>query len=382
MELAEKTDEVLYAAPGYTATVEADGCGTPQRFDGTLVPETTTDLKGAYGVVVNGKYQQQGTLTAVIDMGKVVFHVNRNGTEDGEVFRTYYPAAEAALVNKQGGTASGMYSMAADGNIAEFYDIPEFDYLTHNKYIFKGWYTDRVEENGTAMSWDDYYLIDNAEDVHFYAHWIETGSVEKEAADNKNTGETSYYGFDLFGVQIRDAENDGIPHYGTPGAGLRFLAAMSEDVHDTLYELSDDTVPGSFEYGFVMASVANVERAVEAYEAQDKIFELQYKGENVNGVNNTGTHACMTNRKCSGVPDHYNGENYRIYTSVITYKGAPDLDVAYNTDFAVRAYIRYYDANGLLRTYHNNYTGTAFYSGISMSYADAKNVISKAAARG
>ena len=87
----------------------------------------------------------------------------------------------------------------------------------------------------------------------------------------------------------------------------------------------------------------------------------------------------MRKRKCSALPlDHYNGETYRIFTVVVTYTnlGNTPLDTALATDFTARAYIRYKDANGLERTYHNNYTGTKYYSGVSISYADVDKVIS------
>ena len=48
------------------------------------------------------------------------------------------------------------------------------------------------------------------------------------------------------------------------------------------------------------------------------------------------------------------------------------LEQEYNEYFAARAYLRYYDANGMLRTYYNNYTGTYFYGGCSTSFANAR----------
>jgi hypothetical protein len=54
-----------------------------------------------------------------------------------------------------------------------------------------------------------------------------------------------------------------------------------------------------------------------------------------------------------------------------------ELTAALNTKFVARSYIRYYDANGLLRTYYNNYTGTqAYYGGCNVSYTQAEQIMS------
>ena len=77
--------------------------------------------------------------------------------------------------------------------------------------------------------------------------------------------------------------------------------------------------------------------------------------------------------KCSGVSDHkYYKGSYRIYTAVITYDGIEGdaLTEAHNSPLTARSYMRYNDANGLYRTYYNNYTGTNTFSGCSASYSD------------
>lgn len=375
---------VIYARPGYTATVVTEGCGSPKNLDAT---DGDTALTGAYG---DDQSVQVGTLTAVIDMGKVVFHANNSdwvSEGDGDVFRTYYPAEEAGLVEERGGAASGLYSMAADGCIVPFYDIPEFEYHTHNKYIFKGWYTASEDESGAAMDWYAPHLAQNAEDVHLNAHWIETGTVAKEE-DNKNLDTESYLGFEMLGFQIREAKDDRIDHYGDAAPGLRFVAVMSEKVHDALYELSADTelMTNTFEYGLLVASADRVDLVGKEYKDRGEKYEMLYTDTNVNGVNTKALYGnLITNSKCSGVPDHYEGENYRLYTTVITYKNftnQDDLEEAQRKQIAARAYIRYTDANKLLRTYHNNYDGSNFYSGGSNSYANVRDTMAKKAAQG
>lgn len=63
--------------------------------------------------------------------------------------------------------------------------------------------------------------------------------------------------------------------------------------------------------------------------------------------------------------DHFNSKakTYRIYSLVVTYdskgnKTDEQIAQAKQQDLLARSYIRYTDANGLLRTYYNDYTGT------------------------
>lgn len=44
-------------------------------------------------------------------------------------------------------------------------------------------------------------------------------------------------------------------------------------------------------------------------------------------------------------------------------------------EVCARAYLRYYDANGLLRTFYNDYGGTTTYGGCSVSYEEASGHI-------
>jgi len=106
-------------------------------------------------------------------------------------------------------------------------------------------------------------------------------------------------------------------------------------------------------------------------------YTLQYKGENVNGINTTSSHSYVQNLKCSGIEDHFDGENYRLYTAVITYKDltGDKLEEEYNQAFAARAYLRYYDANGMQRIHYNNYTGTHFYGGCSTTFAAVRDAV-------
>ena len=176
----------------------------------------------------------------------------------------------------------------------------------------------------------------------------------------------TYQGYDLVGIQLRQAIRDSVAHYGDPGSGVRFVAVLSQELYRRINALPGNE--GGAEYGFIMAREDAVPDGTEA---------LQYNGKNVNGQDTRTGY--VINLKCSGVPDHYTNVDdagngyYRLYTGVVTYgsaaaKGEEALAKAYAMNMVTRAYIRYYDANGLFRTYYNNYTGTAVFGGCSASY--------------
>ncbi len=291
---------------------------------------------------------------------KVTFHAN-NDDIDYDVFRTYYEnGADAPDGDKN-------FTLKADGTLNSFFDIPEFEYLTHNNYVFKGWYLD--EDNGNdsrPINWNEQYK----DDTDVYAHWISVEDVEKEEADTKLYDKSGKYpGYDLLGVQIRDIEKENADHYGQAGTGLRFVTVLSEDVYSQINALSDTDA----EYGYALAKTATAQK----YAGTAENYQLQYKGANVNGVDTTTSYKYVQNIKCSGVPDHFNGEDYRLYTAVVTYNGLEGdaLDSAHSQALTARSYIRYTDANGLFRTHYNNYTGTNTYYGCSASFDLAKSLI-------
>ena len=173
------------------------------------------------------------------------------------------------------------------------------------------------------------------------------------------------------GVQIRDEKVDALGHYGDAGSGMRFVTVLSESVYSQINAIKGNE--NGAEYGFV---VAKYETAKE-YAGSTAGYTLQYKAENVNGVNTSADYKYVQNIKCNGVVDHYNGEKYRLYTAVITYQGLEGdaLAAAHATKFVARSYIRYYDANGMLRTYYNNYTGTQTYGSCKTSYSQIEQIM-------
>ncbi len=349
----ETLADVSYSGGGYNAEVVVDGGSVPVIEN---EEQGKTTLAGVYAKPLEDSHIQIGTVGAVIDVNRVVFHANNSEVICDDEFRTYYPNTIASSSNK-------LLTLNSDGTVSQFYDIPEFDYNTHNKYVFKGWYLDKDSED-RPINWSDSY----EGTTHVYAHWIETGSVAKEE-DGKQTENGTYAGFDLIGVQIRDAETDNGNHHGTAGSGLRFITVLSEELYAKINAITGYDA----EYGFVLARSSTATRNADGNDN----YTLQIKCTNVNGVDTNSTHSYVQNMKCSGVKDHYAGENYRLYTAVITYKNhtGERLEEEYQQEFAARSYIRYVDANGIERVYYNNYTGTHFYGGCSTSFAAVRNIV-------
>lgn len=366
--MSETLADVNYAGGGYTAEIVADdNCETPKiPKDENGEDQTITTLTGVYGASDDGTaHHQIGTVGAHIDLSKVVFHANLDAYTGEDTVRTYYPAAA--------GLAEGYYSLTQEGKVESFYEIPELEYLTHNGYIFKGWYLD-ADSDARPVSWEDVY----AGSADIYARWITVKNVDKEE-DGKTTESQQYPGFDLVGAQIRPESVDNDKHYqggtltsGTQYSGLRFVSVLSEEVYRQVNALNGSNSSGA-EYGFAVAKSNTAKR----YAGDTQGYTLQYKGDNVNGVDTNTAYKYVNNMICNGVRDHYNGVNYRLFTAVITYKGVEGdaLAAAQATPFVARSYIRYYDANGLLRTYYNNYTGTAYYNGCSTSYANVAELM-------
>ena len=353
-------DSVTYTGGNYIAQVKTEGnCVNP---DGA-------SLGGVYGVENGEHYAQSGAITAVISATEhsVLFHTNLDGQADA--FRTYVP-----------NSGDGDYKLTQQGTIEATYDLPTVDATTHNDYIFKGWYLDK-ESDSRPIRFDGAEgatVFAGVTDV--YAHWIEVGEVAKNPEDGKNYA-SSYQGFDLVGVQIRETNtnlHDPSASNGTTGAGLRFIAVLSKDVFTQIENLSEDnpiaTGAKPMEYGFVVATESATTRNADG----KNDYTLQYKG-TVNGVDTAAAYSYVKNMVCSGptIIDHYSDETYRLFTAVITYKGS-NGEALKDSDFVARAYLRYNDANGLYRTHYNNYAGTNVYGGVCISYNGAMELLKNA----
>ncbi len=361
--------------------------GESQRTDGHLAITNHTygssfdtfPTPVADGYAFQGWYDDDGNKVESIDatasepiyltakwkpVYKVVFHSNNGDAQQDDIFRTYYTNGTVLPED------STDYYLTENDTVSVFYDIPSFAYDVHNGYIFKGWYMG-TEEDAAPMDWNAAYT----EETHIYAHWISVGEVAKEN-DGKIYESDVYPEYDLLGNQIRVAPENPNQHYGEAAPGLRFIASLSERVYQEMNLIHAENNDG-IEYGFVIAA-ANAAQA----KAEGDGYMLKYKHTTINGEDTTSTYSYVNNVPCRvpdvPVDDHYAGEQYRLYTAVITYKGLEGdrLTQAQNTYFIGRAYLRYFDANGLERVHYNNYTGNSrTYGGVNTCYAEVNELI-------
>ena len=303
------------------------------------------------------------------------FHVNEPNKTD-KLFRVYNGDASEAEDTTE-------YTLKA-GGVEEFYNIPKF---AEDDYVFAGWYTVADNDNNDESKAFEFNTAVPSDVTDVYAHWIPVGEVSKDADDDKElpSGMTKYKGFEMFGVQIRPEVNYDSNYGDVKPGGLRFIASISEDLLENIKDVHEDN---KIEYGFVTAAEKTVNTVVDGFNIDKNTYKLQYNGENVNGVDTTQKSAnannfrYITNVDCTSKvggygtkvkEDHRNFTDYRLATYVVTYN---DDESGANKakNVAARAYLRYTDANGLLRTFYNDYNGTNFYGGCSTSYNAVKDM--------
>ncbi len=320
---------------------------------------------------------------------KVVFHENQPNHKD-EIFRIYEPTE----------------LKGEDKKIDHFYDIPTF---AGDEYVFAGWYYKTgftesenfdSEQNVTAVNFESQGYPktseDNPQDYHIYAKWIKVDTVSKDKND-VNILSGDYRGFGLAGVQIRDPKmfdsnynTDEDDEEDRTPAGMRFVTSLRESLLSDIDALSAKKVSTpegnvNVEYGYAVGTEDNIDKFKNNYAiTDDSKYKLQYKGENVNGVNTNPAKGertaendfrYITNVNCTRgttnsmgtiKDDHRNFTNYRLYTLVVTYEGSSSEKKDEKID--ARAYIRYYDANGKLRVFYNDYKKSMYYGGCLCSF--------------
>ncbi|MCR5653043.1 MAG: hypothetical protein K6F88_04505 [Ruminococcus sp.] len=301
------------------------------------------------------------SFTSFADTISVSFHANNTcyADADNDVFKS---------VNVSSGTT------AVSG-----YDIPN----VNGRFIFKGWYYGKEADAQPVDFSNDTFSANT--DV--YAHWADIGVVTADARDDSGTG--VYDGFDMVGVQQRAGELESI------NGGLRFIGAVSNSLLAELDDLSANAVShenegepeltyganNNVEYGFVAAAQSRIEAWKNSSYAPSE-YELGYKGTNVNGVNtrnHNSNYQPVMNIDCtasdysdSSITDYKKYSGYRLYSLAVTYENASQHD---NKALGIRAYLRYYDANGLLRTVYDDYDGTNEYGGLCTSYTAVRDTV-------
>lgn len=308
---------------------------------------------------------------------KVIFHENQPNHDD-EIFRIYEPED----LNK-------------DKSITHFYDIPSF---ADDEYVFAGWYHNSTYSETTDgitiasnFEEDKYPKPSPVHDYHLYAKWIKVGTVEKDAKDTKEF-DGEYRGFGLKGVQIRDPLMYDSNYSEETPEGMRFVTSLSERLLSEIDSVSNKKVSTpegnvNVEYGYAVGTEDNINAFTSHYGIKDTTkYKLQYKGENVNGKNTNPKDDAedktadtdfryITNVNCTRgtgkiKDDHRNFTKYRLYTLVVTYEN--EESAAKRDDkINARSYIRYYDANGKLRVFYNNYKKNMYNGGCLCSYNQA-----------
>ena len=253
-----------------------------------------------------------------------------------------------------------------------------------NDYIFKGWFYDEDNDNDSNPVDFQNDIVTGPTDI--YAHWDPVEEIVKDSKDDNINA--NYSTHKLAGVQMRKEnvdENSG----DNKSSGLRFVASVSNDMLEYFDSLSDKTITAddgsvnNIEYGFVVTKSSNITNWLNFAGEHISNYELGYNGTNVNGVDTTIANTSdyqgfVTNVDCTAsdystrnIKDHKKFDDYRLYTMVVNYD---NNESDKNVDICARAYIRYYDANGLMRVYYNDYDGTNFYGGCSTNYNAVANM--------
>lgn len=313
---------------------------------------------------------------------KVVFHENNPEISDKDVIYKIYEPVD----------------LDSNKRITHFYDIPKW---AGDEYVFGGWFHNadysKTPNETTPANFEQDAYVPRDGDYHLYAKWIKVGTVGKDDSD-ANILDGDYRGFGLAGVQIRDPKmfdsnynTDHDDEYDRTPGGMRFVTSLKETLLSDIDALSAKTISTSegtvnVEYGYAVGAEGNINAFIDHY--KDSIpdtsqYKLQYKGENVNGVNTTGEtktvdtdYRYITNVNCTRgttndkgtiKDDHRNFTNYRLYTLVVTYENAGSSEKM-GEKVDARSYIRYYDANGKLRVFYNDYRKNMYYGGCLCSY--------------
>ena len=380
----ESYGKTFYSFKDKTVTVTAtakDGYRFVGWYEKTADGETYINNRTSHTYTVD---DSSTTLYAKFehDDYRIRFHINdpsktlANANDD--VYVSYIPAYDNAAEMET------VRYLNTDKTVSPFYDIPEVIGTGSQRMVFKGWYRNKAnDDDSNPIQFNGTKFVADAD---VYAHWIDIGTVGK-AKDDDKIGVSSYYGFDLFGTQIRNADDDDnypVKPSSFDKSGLRFVTSFSEKLLSDIDKL--DGTKTRPEYGYVLAKKSTAEKAAQLAGVSSDSYELEYNGKNVNGKDTTATTSygyvtnvnCTSNKSYSGIVplDHFNSDNYRIFSLVITYKKGGSA--SQSQDVIARPYIRYTDANGLFRTYYSNYTGSSkLYGGCSTSFNSVKKIIAE-----
>ncbi len=214
--------------------------------------------------------------------------------------------------------------------IGERVYISRLKALTQTNRLFAGWFTSAEGARNLDMA----YAYKNTEitsDTEFFAGWIDLSSEEllvtTSEKDPIHTAGKVLPSFGLFGSDINISDTDG---------GLRFYGHISTALQNKLKTINSHSI----EYGMVVQLASNSGEELRSSTGSGYVQD----GHSivVNADLNYGTYQFMPS-----------GNSYTVFTLLVT--NIP-LEKA-RTEIAARAFVVYYDANGVRRAFY--FTNTA-----------------------
>lgn len=193
--------------------------------------------------------------------------------------------------------------------------IPSVD----NK-ILLGLYTDKDLTNKFSGELE----LEEMTTLTLYSDWASVENLEAEVGDKTGSTQTTS-GFDLFGAQFREKTDK----YST---GLRFCTRVSKNLISEIESKTGNTT----QLGYAICEKESVPENTE----------LTVKMTTTDG---------KTAGEFQAPKTYYNGKNYLVYTAAVT--NIPDN--MESTDIVARPYIKYTDANGILRYYYFTENGAS-----------------------
>lgn len=192
-----------------------------------------------------------------------------------------------------------------------------------DKKVFTGVYGNENYSPETAISYPHTLKEVGAVNT-FYSNWTDIGTLEEEADDDMGANVTTS-GFELYGSQLREKTNSW-------SAGLRFCTRVSKSL---LEEITNKT-GGDVECGYLLCKKDSVPAD----------GNLKVGMTTVNG---------STVTEFAAPKKYYDGEKYFVYTAVVL-NIPEELE---SMDIVARPFIKYTDANGILRYYYFTENGAS-----------------------
>ncbi len=235
-----------------------------------------------------------------------------------------------ALDNSDGNvTLPSSFGYPSSVKIGERVYISRLKAVTQTNRIFAGWFTTAEGARTLDMAYA-YKNTDINSDTEFFAGWIDLSSEEllvtTSDEDPIHTAGKTLPSFGLFASDINISDTDG---------GLRFYGHISKALQNKLKTINSNGI----QYGMVV-QLAN--------KAGEELRSSTGAGYVQDG------HSIVVNANLNyGEYQFMSGNSYTVFTTLVT--NIP-LESA-KTEIAARAFLVYYDANGIRRAFY--FTNTA-----------------------